>query len=137
MRTHVEFRSDKFPSDDPEGEMNPGRYGRRLAEFLEEQLPTHGIQTVGTNMEDWGYLIEIDNKRFPIWIACGNYEEYPDGFLCFLKPSKPTIRKMFRTIDTTADLERVAAALDRILRSDAGIRDVRWWTEEESRVPGE
>jgi hypothetical protein len=84
-------------------------------------------------MEDWGYLVPLEAERFPISIACGNYPEYPDGFLCFLKPSTPRIRRWFRTIDTTADLERVAAALDALLRSDADIYGVRWWSEEDSR----
>ncbi|HEX6813991.1 MAG TPA: hypothetical protein VF384_20375, partial [Planctomycetota bacterium] len=73
-----------------------------------------------------------------IWIGCGNYEEYPhgDGFLCFIHPDKPAIRRLFRKIDTTADVGRVANALEKVLRGDPEIRDVRWWSEEESQVPG-
>lgn len=133
MRTHVEFRSAKFPSDEPGGEMNAGRWGRRLAEYLERNLPRHGVRPVGAIMEDWGYLVPLEAEHFPISIACGNYQEYPDGFLCFLKPSTPTIRRWFRTIDTRADLEKVAAALDAVLRSDPDIYGIRWWSEDESR----
>jgi hypothetical protein len=34
MKTHVEFRSEAFPPYDGEEEINPGRYGKRVAEFL-------------------------------------------------------------------------------------------------------
>jgi hypothetical protein len=107
-----------------------------LADYLEENLPRFGLRSVGRLMEDWGYRVPLEAERFPISICCGNYLEYDDGFLCFLDPSTPTVRRWFRTIDTRADLEHVAAALDALLRSDPGIYGVRWWTEEESRYPG-
>ena len=136
MRTHVEFRSAKFPSEEEDGEFNPGRWGIRLAEYLVENLPRYGVRPVGILNEDWGYLVPLEAERFPIAIGCGNYLEYPDGFLCFLKPDTPTVRRWFRTIDTRADLERVAAGLDALLRSDPDIYGVRWWAPEESRHPG-
>lgn len=137
MRTHVEFRSAKFPSEDEAGEVNPGRWGIRLAEYLEANLPRYGVKPVGILTEDWGYLVPLEAERFPIAIACGNYQEYPDGFLCFLKPSTPTVRRWFRTLDTTQDLARVADALDALLTDDPDIYGVRWWTPDESRFPGE
>jgi hypothetical protein len=47
MQTHVEFRSDKFPSfeSDIEGvNWSAGVYGKRLADYLVKNLPLHGIQ---------------------------------------------------------------------------------------------
>jgi hypothetical protein len=137
MRTHVEFRSAKFPSEHPNGEVNEGRWGNRLAEYLEANLPRYGVKPVGILTEDWGYLVPLEAEHFPISIACGNYQEYPDGFLCFLKPSTPTIRRWFRTIDTTQDLAKVADALDALLTSDPDIYGVRWWSPDEGRYPGE
>jgi hypothetical protein len=54
--------------------------------------------------------------------------------LCFIEPSTPFVRKLFRKIDTTAAVARVAAALDHVLRAHAEIHDVRWWSESE-RLP--
>jgi hypothetical protein len=136
MRTHVEFRSAKFPSEDEDGEMNPGRWGARLAEYLIENLPRFGVKPVGSLLEDWGYRIPLVAEHFRISICCGNYPEYPDGFLCFLDPSTPTVRRLFRTIDTRADLATVAKALDALLHSDPDIYGIRWWSAEESAVPG-
>jgi hypothetical protein len=60
------------------------------------------------------------------------YQEYEDGFLVLIDPSKPTVRKgWFKKVDTTTEVARVAEAIDVILTSDPDIRDVRWWTDDE------
>jgi len=132
MRTHVEFRSSAFPSyEDEEETINPGRWGRRLAEYLKAKLEDRKIETDEIVIEDWGVTLPLKNDAFPLWIGCGNYEEYPDGFLCFIEPSKPYVRRWFRKIDTTAIIARVADALDAILRTNPEIRDIRWWKSNE------
>jgi hypothetical protein len=132
MKTHVEFRSSAFPAlDGEEDEINPGRWGRRLAEFLKRELEAEDIPTDDIYFEDWGVALPIKNEDFPMWIGCGNYEEYEDGFLCFIEPSKPVVRRLFRKIDTTSRVTQVSDALDKILRRSPEIREVRWWTEEE------
>ena len=46
MKTQVEFRSDKFPAyENEEHEINPGRYAKRVAEFLAAGLQSHGFET--------------------------------------------------------------------------------------------
>ena len=103
MRTHVEFRSDAFPAQPGEDEeINPGRWGKLLAAFLRAELTKAGLVGGEPYAEDWGWEIPINNPEFGLFVGCGNYEEYPDGFLCFVDPSKPYIRKLFRKIDTTA-----------------------------------
>jgi hypothetical protein len=65
-----------------------------------------------------------------MWIGCGHYQEYPNGYLVFVQPSKPLIRKgLFKKIDTTTDVERVTKAIDEILNADPEIRDFKWWDE--------
>ncbi len=134
MRTQVEFRSAKFPAYEGEEEqVNPGVYGRRLAEHLRTRLRERGIETGDLYAEDWGWAVTLPGERFRMWLGCGRYEEYEDGFLCFIEPHKPFVRRWFRKTDTQPAVERVAAALDTILRGDADIHDVRWWSEDESR----
>jgi hypothetical protein len=135
MRTHVEFRSSKFPAYEEEAEqVNPGRHGKRLAEYLRIQLLAQGVVTDEPYAEDWGWALPIKNERFTQWIGCGNYDEYPDGFLCFVEPSKPRIRKWFMSIDTTPETEKVANALDHVLSRDPGVYGLRWWSETEAGV---
>ncbi len=55
MLTHVEFRSDRFPPyEGEEKEVNPSSWGKRLAEFLHENLAAEGFQTERPFSEDWG-----------------------------------------------------------------------------------
>jgi len=130
MRTHVEFRSDAFPAEPGEEEkINPGRWGAALARYLRQELSTQGFSAKEPYAEDWGYAVEIDNPEFNLWIGCGNYEEYPDGFLCFIIPEKPFVWRRFRRIDTRARVDAIAEALEIALRKHSGVRDLRWWPD--------
>jgi hypothetical protein len=86
--------------------------------------------------EDWGWTIDIRNVRIRSWIGCGNYDEYPDdGFLCFIEPHTPTIRKLLRKIDVSAQIRALRDAIDEILAAESSIRDKRWWTYDEFMFP--
>src|SRR4051812_23851980 len=100
MLTHVEFKSDDFlPYDSEQYEVNAGRWGKRLADFLTSDLNQHGFRASQPIAEDWGWVVRIENNNFPLWIGCGNYGD--DGFLCFIHPRKPKIWRWFRRVDTT------------------------------------
>ena len=134
MKTHVEFRSDAFPPYEGEqNEINPGRYGKRLAEFLIRGLKEKGFEMRRLDAEDWGWSISIKNDGFRLWIGCGNYDEYPDGFLCFIEPHRPNIRRFpfLRQVDTTATVEALRHAIDQVLSVHPQIRDKRWSSYEE------
>ncbi len=84
MKTQAEFRSNKFPPYDGEQEeINPGC----LAEYLQKNLPHHGVKVTGIGAEDWGWMIELENDEFPLWIGCGHQDGDNDEFLCFIEPS--------------------------------------------------
>jgi hypothetical protein len=132
MKTHVEFRSDKFPPYEGEEEqINTDHWGRRLGEYLKEKLSIKGIETGELGPEDWGWCLPVENESFSIWIGFGHYQEYPNGYLCFVEPSKSFVWKLFKKIDTTHQVNRVVKALDEILTSDPAITDIRWWDEVE------
>ncbi len=131
MKTQVEFKSDKFPPyDGEEEEINPGLWGKRLAEYLQESLPRHGVRVTGIGAEDWGWMVELENDAFPLWIGCGHQHGEQDEFLCFIEPSKPSIRKGFKRIDTTAQVLRVSETLNKVLESNPDIRDIHWTSDE-------
>ena len=126
-----EFRSHKFPPYDGEEEqINPGLWGKRLAEYVKEKLAAHRIETGEIVMEDWGCLLPVKNEAFALSVACGHQNGDDDEFLCFIEPSKPVIRKLFRKIDTTHDVGRVSVALEKIFKSDADIRELRCLTSD-------
>jgi len=129
VKTHVGFRTALFPAyPDEVGRINPERYGQRLAEFLQRELPNHGVTTGTIWAEDWGWAVGVKNDAFKVWIGCGNADGQPDAMICFIEPSKAVVwRFPFRRIPTASDVERVARALATLLGSTAGINDVRWW----------
>ena len=99
MLSHVELRSNAFPAYESEAEeINPGRFGKRLAEFLIEGLKKRGQPVGDLIAEDWGWEIPIENAEFRLWVGVGNHEEYPDGFMCFIEPHKEYVRKFFKKI---------------------------------------
>jgi hypothetical protein len=73
-------------------EINPGRFGKRLAEYLSAELGRRGERVGELFAEDWGWVVPIENVGFDLWIGVGNYEEYPDGFLCFIEPHTEHVR---------------------------------------------
>jgi hypothetical protein len=127
MNTQVTFRSDNFPPYDGEQEqINPGLWGKRLAEYFVEKLKETGIETEEIIPEDWGWYIPIKNEEFRLAICCGHQNGDDDEFLCFTDPDKPVIKKLFRKIDATEQLGRIVAAMEKILAADSEIRNVKW-----------
>jgi hypothetical protein len=127
MKTQVEFRSSKFPPyEGEEEEINPGLWGKRLAEYLVQRLSEKGFKTEGIVGEDWGYYIPVQNEGFKLAICCGHQNGDDDQFLCFTDPSTPVVKKLFKKIDATPQLSRLTEAMQQILASDPEIREVVW-----------
>ena len=127
MKTQVEFRSSKFPPYEGEEEqINPGLWGKRLAEYLVQKLNEKGITTEEMVAEDWGWYVPVRNEGFRLALCCGHQNGDDDEFLCFTDPSKPVVKRLFKKIDATPQLTRLTEALQQILASDPEIRDVVW-----------
>jgi len=127
MKTQVEFRSNKFPPYEGEEEqINPGLWGKRLAEYLVQKLAEKGIKTNDIIAEDWGWYVPIQNEGFRLALCCGHQYGDSDEFLCFTDPATPIVKKFFKKIDATAELTKLTEALRQVLSSDPDIRDVTW-----------
>src|SRR5262245_52206107 len=129
MLTQVEFRSSAFPPYDSEAEeINPGRFGKRLAEFLSEELRKRGENVGELVLEDWGVLLPIERAGFNLWIGVGNYDEYSDGFLCFIEPHKEYVRSLpwfWKRIPVRPRIEELQRRIDDALRAHEGVRDIK------------
>ena len=69
MKTLVEFKSDKFPPyNGEEVEINPGLWSKRLAEYLQDKLPHYGLKVTNIGVEDWGWMVELENEEFPLCV---------------------------------------------------------------------
>ena len=127
MKTQVEFRSSKFPPYEGEEEqINPGLWGKRLAEYLVQKLAERGIVTEEMVAEDWGWCVPVRNEEFRLAVCCGHQNGDDDELLCFTDPSNPIVKKLFKKIDATPQLTRLTDALQQILASDPEICEVVW-----------
>ena len=121
--------------DGEEKLINPDLWGKRLADFLREGLRKQRFETQKPIAEDWGWSIPVVNRSFRLWIGCGHYQEYDDGFLCFIEAHKPLVWRFFKRVDTRHRITALREALDRVLAEEEGIRSKRWWTYEEFNHP--
>jgi hypothetical protein len=127
MKTQVEFRSSKFPPyEGEEEEINLGLWGKRLTEYLAQELARRGIATDDFIVEDWGCYLPVRNGKFKLALCCGHQSGEDDEFLVFIDPSTPKVWKLFRTIDATDEFTQVLDALRGILESDPDIREIAW-----------
>ncbi len=131
MRSHIEFRSQALLDGDSN---DGGSRGESVARLLSEQLAKHGYVVNGVAPEDWGWRVDLSNVAFPLWIGCGHYEEYPDGHLCFIEPSKPHVRHWLKRVPTNGVTEPLATAIEQVLRADSRISDLRWWSGAEANI---
>jgi hypothetical protein len=135
MKTHFEFKSDKFPSYGNESEgvnWEAGIYGKRLAEYLTAKFAEKGV-FVDAIDEDWGWYLGVRHSgKFELSVACAFYENPEYGseyFQVFIMPNTPTITKWFRKIDVKEPVENLAAILHHIFSNDPEINDLRWGEE--------
>ena len=127
MKTRVEFRSFRFPPyEGEEKQINPGLWGKRLAEYLAQKLAERGIKTGEMVAEDWGWYLPVPNDGFPLALCCGHQDGDADQFLCFTEPSTPVVKRLFKRVDATPQLTRLTEALQQILACDPEVREVVW-----------
>lgn len=151
MNTRVEFKSaafPKYPNEDAEL-VNSNCWGKRLAEFVRDSLPKYGIQTEDILCEDWGWLVNVKNADFPLWIACGVQDESSDSdeesegegsadqsspvgdggvtrFCVFVTAEPSLVQRWFKRVDTKPAVQKVVDGLHRLFDSSPDIQDATW-----------
>jgi len=132
MLSHVEFRSSAFAAEPGEDEeVNPGLYGRALASWLAQALHAVGERPGEVFAEDWGWVVPLENDGFDLWIGAGHYQEYEDGFLCFIHPDTPTIRRWFKKIHVEDRVEALRKRIDQVLNDNPEVHDIKWWARDD------
>ncbi len=111
--------------------INPGVYGRQLADFLMAGLQSRGYTIKFRFAEDDGYWQEIEHTRgYDLAVGCANLDDDGSGVVehrVFVHPNRPTIRPFgmwFRKTDVRNDVEALVAAIGEILRAERQISDV-------------
>ena len=127
------FRSTRFeiePGEDKD--INPGIYGKQLAEWLKARLEDRGYKLEGIINEDWGRCLMCSRDPLLLWVGCANMADLsvsPDlpplkeriTWHCFATAEVPFWKKLFRKLDTQAVVAKLHADLGAILAADASI----------------
>gem|GEM_PF-2848608 len=122
------FSSDRFlPTpgelvEDHDDFINPGCFAKALADFLQDGLARHDYQVGFRCAEDWGQWLELEHDGgYTLAVGCANLSDLENGVAehrVFISPDQPQVRKLFRKIDVSADVERLGEALKAILGAE-------------------
>jgi hypothetical protein len=127
------FRSTRFelePGEDKE--INPGVYGKQLAEWLKARLEDRGYKVEPIINEDWGRCLMCSRKPFLLWVGCTNMTDLsaspdvlpPKGKItwhCYAAAEVFFWKKLFRKIETEPAVARLHADLGAILAAEPSI----------------
>jgi hypothetical protein len=80
----LEFESSAFPVIPGEDEeINPGIYGKALAQWLAEQLRAAGYSPGEVIAEDFGWCVPVKSEPHSLYVACASTEERPNHWRVF------------------------------------------------------
>lgn len=124
------------PGEDDE--TNPGIYGRAFAQWLAMHLPTLGWRVRGCIAEDFGRLVEVEDAKFRVFVACANGHDGADCWQAFTFVEGGGILGLLAKAEKQQLADRLLSDVERVLRDDPGTRDIRleaaqlnhWTTEE-------
>jgi hypothetical protein len=110
-----------LPGEDDEL-INPGTYGKALAEYLRQCLRERSINAPFTCCEDWGWWVEVKDLPFVAGVCVYATDEMPETkeFCVSVSPA-PERRwswSRFRVVDTSRDVGRILSAVTSILEAD-------------------
>jgi len=72
----LSFESAAFPiAEGEDAETNPGIFGKSLAEWLSRRLRDLGVHTGEPFAEDWGWCIELRDRKYRTGLACASEDD--------------------------------------------------------------
>lgn len=128
------FKSSLFeiePGEDDE--INPGIYGRQLAQWMRQKLEAGGYAVEGVINEDWGRCLMCQRSPFSLWVGVGSveYETRVDGEIpvkdavvwhCFAVTEGGLRMRMFgKKNEIEVSRAKLDATLQSILRAEPAI----------------
>ncbi len=127
------FRSARFEIERGEDEeINPGIYGKQLAEWLKARLEERGYTVEPIINEDWGRCLMCSRDPFRLWVGCANMTDLSAPadapppkeeitWHCFATAEVPFLKKLFRKVETEPVVAKLHADLGAILTAEPSI----------------
>ncbi len=108
METELYIKSELFPSyPGEENDINPGRFGKRLAEFTKSLLIEKKIDVADLYSTDYSYELRLDQFKFSVYISTGNIDGEKNEFLISISPKEEFKRKLFKKISTKETINKI------------------------------
>lgn len=85
-----------YPNE--EADINPGRYGKRLAEYLKKLLEKNDTKVADLYPTDVGHELRIDNTLFRVFIFVGNIDGEDSEFFISIEAKKRIFKGWFKRI---------------------------------------
>ena len=135
-RTHVTFVTKLFNTEDVKDYfINPCCFGDDCAQWLIDRLVSQGSEKVDERptQEDWGWFFSVTTGHRDFMICVGLHEDKdsPNTWLVFTDSQLGRLSGKFFGRPDDAELLAACQAVDRALKSESEIGDVRWHTEED------
>lgn len=112
METELYIKSELFPSyPGEEDDINPGRFGKRLAEFTKSLLIEESIDVSDLYSTDYSYELRLDQFKFSVYISTGNIDGEKNEFLISISPKEEFKRKLFKKISTKETINKIYSIL--------------------------
>lgn len=127
ITTQVTFRTPFFqPIDGEDAQTNPGIYGKALAQWLAGALSACGVAVEGVIAEDFGWVVMVARVPCRLWYGCGNVDGGPGEWTIFPVAEPSVMQRLFRRVDTVAEVGRLTAHLQALVPTIPQIADVVW-----------
>ena len=114
MKTEFYIKSDLFQAyPEEENEINPGRFGKRLAEFIKDILEKDNIEVADLYATDYSFELRLDQFEFSVYITTGNIDGKENEFLISISPKGEFKRKLFKKIPTKETISKVYETIEK------------------------
>lgn len=127
MSKQLSFTSTFFkPIAGEEDQTNPGRFGKALAQWIAEELRKAGTAIEGVIPEDFGWVVMVYRKPFPLWIACGNEDGSEERWVMYVVAEPSLFQRVLRRVNPAPAVAELEERLARIVQGAPGASDVSW-----------
>jgi len=115
------------PIPGEEAKTNPGRFGQALALWVREKLMAQGwITSEDPIPEDWGWLVMVQRKPFPLWVGCGNEDGNPKRWVLFVEGKPCFFQRILKRVDPSLSITTIEQQLEEIIKAEPECSDVVW-----------
>ena len=126
MKARVSFTSDHFAIEAGEDEdINPGIYGKALAQYLATHFRSRGIEVEGIVDEDFARLVMVQRKPFMLWVGCANEEGSTRSWQLFLAAELGLLSRL-RRINPEPAFSELRENVRSIVEAIPGVSQVQW-----------